>query len=298
MTTVALRIDVDTFRGTRDGVPRLIETFRRHGILGTFYFSVGPDNMGRHLWRLLRPAFLRKMLRSRAGKLYGWDVLLAGTCWPGRRIGQRLGSVIRDASAAGHEVGLHAWDHHRWQRRAATMSAEASYRELEPGFALLTELIGRPPASSAAAGWICTMQAVEAKERFGFAFNSDCRGASVFIPSANGRDFAPQVPTTMPTYDEIIGRDGTTDKNYNERLLTHVVPGRLNVLTIHAEVEGIACAALFDDFVTRCRDRGISLIPLGELAELHAPAPRDTLELAVLAGREGEVAWQRSCLPP
>jgi len=296
MTAIALRIDVDTFRGTRDGVPRLLETLAKHDVRATFYFSVGPDNMGRHLWRLLRPKFFLKMLRSNAGKLYGWDVLLAGTCWPGRKIGERLGAVIRAAAAAGHEIGLHAWDHHRWQRRAGRLSAAALYAELEPGVDVLSSLLGRRPDTSAAAGWICNERALEAKQRLGFAYNSDCRGRSVFVPRIDGKEYAPQVPTTMPTYDELIGRNGVTDDNYNERLLSYVDPNGLNVLAIHAEVEGIACAALFDDFLTRCDERDLPLMPLGNLEELRNCEARDTIAAAPVAGREGDIAWQRSAL--
>jgi undecaprenyl phosphate-alpha-L-ara4FN deformylase len=297
MTAIALRIDVDTFRGTRDGVPKLLETLAKHDVRATFYFSVGPDNMGRHVWRLLRPKFFVKMLRSNAGKLYGWDVLLAGTCWPGRKIGQHLGAIIRAADAAGHEIGLHAWDHHRWQRQAGRLSAEALCAELEPGVELLTELLGRRPDTSAAAGWICNERALEAKQRLGFAYNSDCRGRSVFVPLVDGKEYAPQVPTTMPTYDELIGRHGVTDDNYNERLLGHVDPNGLNVLAIHAEVEGIACAALFDDFLERCSERDLRLMPLGSLDALRNCEARDTIASAPVEGREGDIAWQRSALP-
>lgn len=296
MTEIALRIDVDTYRGTRDGVPRLLDTLAKHGVRATFYFSVGPDNMGRHLWRLLRPRFLAKMLRSNAANLYGWEIVFAGTFWPGRVIGRQLGPVIRAADDAGHEIGLHAWDHQRWQRAATRMHVEALRDELSLGMDLLSQIIGRRPDTSAAAGWICNERVLEAKSMIGFGYNSDCRGRSVFIPETDGRVYAAQVPTTMPTYDELIGRGSITDENYNERILDFVRPGELNVLAVHAEVEGIVCASMFDDFLMRCRDRGIGLGRLGDLRQLEGVAERDWIAQAPVAGRDGEVCWQASAL--
>ena len=294
--TLGLRVDVDTFRGTRDGVPRLLGILAAHGVTATFFFTLGPDNMGRHLWRLARPRFLAKILRSRAASLYGWDVVLAGTLWPGRRIGAALGPVIRATAAAGHEIGAHAWDHHRWQAAALRMPPPALRAEIGRAVAALTDMTGRAPECSAAAGWICDDRVLEAKERFGFRYNSDCRGRGIFVPTVGGREMAPQVPTTLPTYDEVIGRDGITDADYNDRLLACLRPGALNVLTIHAEVEGIARAGLFTGFLARCRERGIRIVPLRALLDDGARYDRDTIAQAPVPGREGDVCWQRSAL--
>ena len=295
-SALGLRVDVDTFRGTREGVPRLLDTFAKHGVSATFFFTLGPDNMGRHLFRLLKPRFFMKMLRSNAASLYGWDVLFAGTFWPGRKIGAALGATVRLADEAGHELGLHSWDHHRWQVAALKMNARSLHDEIARGVGAFTDALGRPPDCSAAAGWVANERVLEAKEEFGFRYNSDCRGRSMFVPIVNGRRLAPQIPVTLPTYDEVVGRDGVTNDNYNDWLLARIEPGAFNVLTVHAEVEGGTCAQMFDTFLSSCAARGIRPVPLRELLAAGGELNVDELVPAPIAGREGDVGWQRSAL--
>ncbi|MEJ2360482.1 MAG: polysaccharide deacetylase family protein [Gammaproteobacteria bacterium] len=269
-----------------------MQIFAQHQIQATFFFSVGPDNMGRHLWRLFKPAFLIKMLRSNAASLYGWDILLAGTFWPGRRIGRALGSIILDTDQAGHEVGLHAWDHHKWQKRVESMSGEQSDREIRKGFDELSRILGRHPDCSAAAGWKCTEQVRLEKEHYGFRYNSDCRGHSIFQPVIAGQTCAPQIPVTLPTYDEIIGRNGVTNANYNDTLLNMIRPNQLNVLTIHAEVEGIICAEMFEDFLKRAQAQQLQFVPLNTLLSSAQSIPTGRINLDNLPGREGTMCLQ------
>ena len=296
-TLVGLRVDVDTFRGTRDGVPGLLALLRKHAIHATFFFSVGPDNMGRHLWRLLKPAFLLKMLRSNAASLYGWDILLRGTLWPGPEIGVRLGHVIRDTAADGHEVGLHAWDHHRWQMHMETMDDDAIRNDIRVGVERLTDILGEAPRCSAVAGWKADRRVLLQKNRFPFVYNSDCRGSGMFRPLIDGVECAPQVPVTLPTYDELIGGEGIDNHSYNAHLLqlieTNRQQGLLNVLTVHAEVEGIVCAGLFDAFLTAAQQQGIRFVPLHQLLPGDiASLPAGSVVEAPLPGREGRVCWQ------
>lgn len=290
---VGLRIDVDTFRGTRLGVPNLCEALGEQDILASFFFSVGPDNMGRHLRRLVRPDFLMKMFRTRAGSLYGWDILMRGTLWPGPVIGEKLGHVIRAAADAGHEAGFHAWDHHAWQAGADMATREAIQRSLEQGVALLTRILGHPPSCSAAAGWRADGNVLEEKLRFPFRYNSDCRGRTIFYPVVGRIDIAqPQVPVTLPTYDEVIGNDGISDDSYNEHILSLLDPNKLNVLCIHAEVEGIVRLPLFRDFLRKARANGCRFVALGQLLDSCEAPERAALLPGKIQGREGWVACQ------
>jgi undecaprenyl phosphate-alpha-L-ara4FN deformylase len=294
ISQVGLRIDVDTMRGTKLGVPTLLRLLEHHQIKATFFFSVGPDNMGRHLWRLLRPAFLIKMLRSNAAGLYGMDILLRGTFWPGSVIGKHCAEIIHETAEAGHEIGLHAWDHHRWQTQVAVMSKKKSVlAELKRAKEMLEHIIGGPILCSAAPGWRCTDNVLIEKEKLNFSYNSDCRGDSIFYPMVDGRQLGqPQIPVTLPTYDEIIGSNGITADNYNEHIFSLIHSDQLNVLTIHAEAEGISCEKLFRDFLQKACDRQIRLLPLQKLLHKSTPPRPARVIRDNLQGREGWISCQ------
>lgn len=289
---IGLRVDVDTYRGTRDGVPALCRVLADYSIRATFFFSVGPDNMGRHLRRLVRPAFLVKMLRSNAAGLYGWDILLRGTLWPGPLIGAAWKAQIKDTAADGHEIGLHAWDHYAWQSGSGAFNPEAIRLHLRRGYEALAEIA--PPVCSAAPGWKCADAVLLEKERFPFRYNSDCRGGSVFRPVIAGRALSqPQVPVTLPTFDELIGRGGVSRANYNDDLLSRLRPGRLNVLTVHAEAEGIACRDMFRAFLAKALAQGCAFSTLGETLADAGSLPSGAMVQGGVPGREGWVAVQQ-----
>ena len=249
--------------------------------------------MGRHLWRLLRPAFFMKMLRSKADSLSGWDIILKGTFFQGPLIGERLAEGIAGVPNHGHEIGLHAWDHFHWQVHIDTMNRQTIRRSLEKGYDQLMRITGKPPICSAVPAWKCNSKVLLEKESLHFNYNSDCRGRSIFYPVIDGKTLSqPQIPVTLPTYDEVIGHKGVSAENYNDYIFSLMKPEDLNVLTVHAEVEGISCAKMFDQFLNKARTKGISFVPLGSFLKENIPVGNSTIVPGKINGREGWISVQ------
>ncbi|MBF0396633.1 MAG: 4-deoxy-4-formamido-L-arabinose-phosphoundecaprenol deformylase [Desulfobacterales bacterium] len=293
---IGLRIDVDTFRGTKHGVLSLCKLFKEYDISASFFFSVGPDNMGRHIFRLIkRPSFFKKMLRTKAQSLYGWDIIFKGTIFPGPIIGEKLKQIIIETNNLNHEIGLHAWDHHMWQTKIDNMSVDEVHKEIYRGFKSLSKILGYMPACSASPGWKCNKNVLIAKSNFPFIYNTDCRGSSIFYPIIDGITLSqPQIPTTLPTYDEIVDNKNITNENYNQFLLSLLKPNGLNVLTIHAEVEGISCIKLFERFITMALKKGFIFTPLKTLlTDKNINISSSTIYSKEIYGREGEISFQQ-----
>ncbi len=232
------------------------------------------------------------MIRSNAASLYGWDILLRGVFWPGPMIGEKCGEIMRQAGKDGHEVGVHAWDHHKWQAKLDRMTPMQIRTEIDLSMHGLTKILGFEPSCSASAGWRCNEAVLDIKEAYSMQYHSDCRGEGIFRPVVSGITLTPQIPVTLPTYDELIGRKGVSDANYNDVLLDQVQTGKLNVLTIHAEVEGMAKSGLFEYFLDEAAGRGITFAPLGDLLPDVASIPRGRIADAELGGRDGLVCVQ------
>ncbi|MCZ6625972.1 MAG: polysaccharide deacetylase family protein [Deltaproteobacteria bacterium] len=293
MMQLAIRVDVDTCIGMREGVPRLLDLFRRHAVIASFFVSFGPDRSGRALRRLWQPGFLLKMWRTNPLRLYGFRTLLSGTLLPSLPVGEGTPELLRAVVTGGHELGIHGYDHVRWQDCVEKMAEEEIEAELSKTVAAYERVLDARPASSAAPGWRCTPSSLAVQDRLKFFYASDVRGTCPFLPVHNGKPFKTlQIPTTLPTMDELIGRQ----ENINDFLLSSLREG-LNVHTIHAEVEGRPYLSLFEEFLREIRRRQVQVVSLREVAESTLKrglerVPHYPVTRRHLPGRSGWVACQ------
>ncbi len=294
---LALKVDVDTYRGTREGVPRLVEILQRYNAQATFFFSLGPDHTGRAIKRVFRPGFLGKVSRTSVVEHYGIKTLLYGTLLPAPDIGKKCADILRMVRAAGFEVGIHCYDHIRWQDYVANKDAEWTRRELQRAVDRYTEIFGEAPHAHAAAGWQMNRHALRLMQRFGFKYSSDTRGTHPFIPTWQAEIIAcPQLPTTLPTLDELMNRDGITLDNIAQHILklTAVPPSTGHVYTLHAELEGGKWLPIFEQLLQGWQAQGYELVSLQQyLQGLDVAAlPRREVVMREVEGRVGTLAVQ------
>lgn len=299
---IALKIDVDTYRGTVQGVPRLVEALQRHKAQATFLFSLGPDHTGRAIKRALRPGFFSKVSRTSVVEHYGIKTLLYGTLLPGPDIGVKCAGVLRSVRDAGFEVGIHAWDHVKWQDRVGTDERAASNawteRQMQLACERFEQIFGEKAKTHGAAGWQMNPHAIRLTQRHGFDYVSDTRGTQPFWPVVRGEvTRCPQIPGTLPTLDELIRLDGLTPDNVHEHILKvsqQAASDLGHVYTLHAELEGMKLLPTFERLLAGWRARGDELMATRDIAaalDLNA-LPHHNIAWTEVPGRSGVLACQ------
>ncbi len=295
---LALKVDVDTDRGTRHGVPNLVADCQEFKVPACFLFSLGPDQTGRAISRVFRPGFFQKVSRTSVVKLYGVRTLLNGTLLPAPHIGRRNAHILRAVRTAGFEVGIHCYNHYRWQDHLARMSQEETALEYGRAAGEFRRIFDQDAHTAGAAGWQSNAHSRHAYDRAGLLYASDTRGRAPFFPRIDGTVFQTlEIPSTLPTFDELLGRPEFPDDQIVGHYVTLLREDAVNVFTLHAEIEGMGRRNEFRALLRAWRDAGVEFIRLDnyarELLANRAAIPVCDQVFAEIDGRSGVVATPR-----
>ena len=296
-TRLVLKVDVDTDRGTREGVPNLMADCRAAGAPACFLFSLGPDQTGRAITRVFRPGFFKKVSRTSVVQIYGVRTLLNGTLLPAPHIGRRNTAAMRAVRDAGYELGIHCHNHYRWQDYLDRMSVAEIRAEFVAARAEFLRIFGHEARTAGAPGWQSNAKSREVYDEAGLLYASDTRGGDPFFPRIGGRVFQTlEIPSTLPTFDELMGRPEYPDHQIVAHYVSLLSPDRVNVFTLHAEIEGMGRRRLFQDLLAACRKAGVEFIRMEdyarELLANRATIPVRDQVMAEIDGRSGVVAAQ------
>ncbi|GHC07951.1 polysaccharide deacetylase family protein [Cerasicoccus arenae] len=305
---LALKIDVDTDRGTREGVEPLMRICEKHGASATFLFSLGPDNTGKAIRRIFRPGFLQKVRRTNVAENYGLRTLLNGTLLPAPKIGKRNADTMRAVQDAGFAVGIHCWDHFKWQDYLHKMRLERIQMDYARAAWTFEEIFDAPARCAGAPGWQSNERSLDIYDAANLLWASDTRWPTpwatraprapiAFFPRIGETTFETlHFSTTLPTLDELLGREEYPDDEINRYLIGLLKQGVDHVHTLHAELEGLHYASLFDDLLARAKAEGVEFFDLTTEAETlladRSAIPVCAVHQGVIDGRSGELAVQ------
>lgn len=265
--TIAIKVDVDTRQGMEKGVPNLLDTFQKLGIPATFFLSFGPDRSGTAIWNVFKQkGFLKKMLRTNALKMYGWRTILSGTILPAKPIAADYPDLVKRIEKEGHEVGVHAWDHRKWQDKLDSLSEKEVREQMGNAAAAFEKILGRSTRSIAAPAWRINRLVLEIEAEMDLLYASDSRGAEPFYPQLEGKSFSvPQFPTSMPCIEELVAAGESSRPRLLQTLLDSLRPNALNVFPGHAEVEGTLYADILEEFVIQAKSQGYRFLTMESL---------------------------------
>lgn len=146
-----------------------------------------------------------------------------------------------------------------------------------------------------AAGWQANAYSLAVYDSAGLLYGSDARGLYPCFPKVGITRFKTlQIPTNLPTLDELLGRPefplATLDAYYLSLLQDDVV----NVLTIHAEMEGMKYLDFFTKFLKKAQQQAVQFQTLQTTAEAclinRETIPICELTQGTVEGRSGTLA--------
>jgi peptidoglycan/xylan/chitin deacetylase (PgdA/CDA1 family) len=297
--TFCLKIDADTERGTKIGIPHLLYMLKELAVPATFLFSLGPDNTGRAVKRVFHRGFLRKARRTSIIQTYGIKTLLNGVFIPGPHIGHKHQEILRQVAAQGFEVGIHSYDHQKWQNSVAQMTMEQIKDEFNAAYDEFKRIFGYTAKTAGAPGWQANLKTLAIYDQFNLTYASDSRGKTPFFPRVLDTTFKTlQLPTTLPTLDELLGLPEFPVNKLTEYYISLLQNDHPNIMTLHAEIEGMKYKDWFYSFLTVLKQKNVIFKPLLSIAEecLKNREQISVCELvnAEVPGRGGFVAMQKN----
>ncbi len=178
----------------------------------------------------------------------------------------------------------------------AVCSQPGIREEIEDSFEVYRAVIGTSARSFAAPGWRTSGAALKILDEIGIAYHSDTRGHAPYRCSVDGMILrAPEIPTTLPTMDEVMGTEGLESPDAIVRFyLERFSDSTLNVHTIHAETEGMGQLDTFVAIVHGLKERGARFVQLGEVARRLPAAELPVCDVirTTVAGRAGWISAQ------
>ena len=169
MKTFTLRIDLESDKGIKEGVPKLLDLLKKYDLKASFYLSMGGES---NIFELLRYRNKLKTSGERNIKIWTLKDKLRMVLFPRDFVKLNL-KILKRILEEGHELGLHGWKHREWTRGLKEINIENTVKKSIKKY---KKLFDKKPISFASPGFNVNNKVLEILEKNKIKVISDFPG--------------------------------------------------------------------------------------------------------------------------
>lgn len=174
---IALRFDIDTYKGLIERTPHVLGLLEKHGFKATFFCVMGYEANLIDIMRL-RIFFKNKQKKGKIniGKKGGIFALAKTALFP-KGVAIKNGSYLEMIKNKGHEIQPHGWKHITWQRDLENLNVEEEFNKINNVY---MKIFNTKPKGFAAPGRSTTQKSLEMYDKLNLLYSGDMDGHAPF----------------------------------------------------------------------------------------------------------------------
>ncbi|MDD5699643.1 MAG: polysaccharide deacetylase family protein [Candidatus Nanoarchaeia archaeon] len=167
--TFTLRVDLESDRGIREGVPKLLDLLKKYNLKASFYIVMGGES---NIFEILR--YNKKMESSAERSIKVWSLLdkLRMVLLP-KDFVKANKKILQRILDEGHELGIHGWKHREWTRGLDKIDVKT---KINRAISRYNRLFGQKPISWSSPGFNINDNILDILRDAGIKYISDFSG--------------------------------------------------------------------------------------------------------------------------
>ena len=165
----SLRIDIESGKGIREGIPKILDLLKKYNIKASFYLVMGGES---NLFEILKNPRRDSEIPVRKIKIFSKKEMIRMLLFP-RDFVRNNQKILLRILKDGHELGIHGWKHREWTRGFEKLNIK---KTLFKSVKKYIKIFGRKPTTFTSPAFKTNLKIIRELEKFDFKFISDLDG--------------------------------------------------------------------------------------------------------------------------
>jgi len=121
-----IRIDLESQKGIKEGLPNLLKLFKKNNVKGSFYLTMGGES---NIFEILKNREQLKTSGERKIKLWSTFQKIRMILFPIDFVSKNK-KLLKQILVDDHELGLHGWKHREWTRNLENVNIKKRLKQM------------------------------------------------------------------------------------------------------------------------------------------------------------------------